>query len=713
MKRKLLFTALLLLALALPFMVCAETLSVENDRYILSLDADTLEISVTYKQGGQTITSSQDVSRSDANDSWKGFLQSSITLEVTEGTNLTAKRVDAFTAQPLTQTRRIENGFEVDLDFTEIGQRLTMRVMLGEDNIYCMVPGSSIEEYGETKLSGLYLLPFFGATERAEKEGYMFVPEASGAIIALSDGSKSINTPYRKRIYGGNIGTDRIIEQVKGAEERPSARQASQITYPVYGMAYTQEQYGFMAVIDEGAQSANILCYPAGATTEFNWIGAQFILREEFILQTTRTQGLRSRESNAYTRDMGIKLFLLDGVDATYAGMARRYRAYLESEAVLSTQACSDYRVRLDFLGAESEKWLLWNRMVAISSLAQINDALTLYESAGITAPYVLYKGWQGGGLSLNYGSGNIGIDSRLGTEAQLLELAARVTDAGGEFALEQEAVMANPARLYNMQSDIVRGINQTVAKANTNKTLFPTMYYFTPSRTAKLLNSYKERYAADVSAVALPTLSNTLYSYYSAGQYYTRGDTQNAYAQVLKDLEEMRLALHNPIEAYYAMTDVYLDLPLSITSSSFIEAEVPFLPIVLSNAIPYYSEYINFAPNRQTTLLKLIEYGANPSFILTGEDVTKLKHTNSSDVFVAQYNTMLQTVAAFNESLRTVRDRVDGARLYNHEIIRDGLVMVQYDNGITIVVNYQDTDAGYRGKVIPAQGYALFEEAK
>ena len=106
-----------------------------------------------------------------------------------------------------------------------------------------------------------------------------------------------------------------------------------------------------------------------------------------------------------------------------------------------------------------------------------------------------------------------------------------------------------------------------------------------------------------------------------------------------------MPLALENPLAGYYGEMDAYLDLPLDTTSYSFLSAEVPFLPMVLSGQKPYYSPWLNFESNTSRTLLKLVEYGAYPSWLVTGEDVQPLINTNSSDVFTAQWNVMLPTI--------------------------------------------------------------------
>ena len=131
------------------------------------------------------------------------------------------------------------------------------------------------------------------------------------------------NTPYIKRIYGANVGVDR---STSSRLNRP----AEEITLPIYGMAYSEEGAAFLAVAEMGEEAAEMLAYPGGVITEYNWAAVHFILRESYIRQTTRTMGLPARETNAYCRDMKVRFYFLQGEEASYAGMARKYRQVLE-----------------------------------------------------------------------------------------------------------------------------------------------------------------------------------------------------------------------------------------------------------------------------------------------------------------------------------------------------------------------------------------------
>ncbi len=699
MKRK--FMLIVLLCLLLVPSALAEIHTVENESLTLAIDTQTLDLTVTDKASGKTFSSQVDTTVTKLNKDWTAFLSSSIVLDVTEGTSVKSKQVALASGNVEVSVTPVENGLDAALDFTKICQKLTVRFRLEGDSLTVTIPGDSIVEYGETRLCGLYLLPSFGATFRDEHAGYIFVPEAAGALINFADGTSSGSTPYSKRIYGTNAGVDKsVIYELN--------RPAEQITLPVYGMAYTDENLGYLAIVEKGSEAAEIMAYPAGVITQFNWAAAHFTLRETYIAQTTRALGLSSRESKAYLRDMSVRFCLLNGEDADYAGMARRYRAQLEQDGAIAS-ADTAYRPRLDFLGAESTDFLLWNSVEKMTTVRQMAEILDAYTAGGVESPLVIYRGWQPGGQTWSLGSGDVSLEGKLGREAEIEALAEEVREKGGRFFLALDPVKANPDRMYNMRVDVVRTIGQTIAETQTGKEHTPMLYYLTPSRSAEILRALAEKWRGKVDGVALMTLPDTLYSYYSRGGNHSRGETLAAYQAILSE-QDMTLALENPLAGYLAQTDLVIDLPLDTTSYSFLSAQVPFLPMVLSGHVPYYSQWLNFESNARRALLKLVEYGAYPSWILTGEDVQPLIHTNSSDVFTAQWDVMLPAVQSVDGALREMHAKLGGAAIADHQLLDGDVARVVYDNGMSVIVNYRRSAWTQDGLTVPAQSWVLLD---
>ena len=710
MKCKLL---ILLALLLLPVIALADTHTVENDNLLLTIDDATLYMTVTDKASGKSFASSIEPASGKLS-GWKAFVASPLALDVVDGQSVITKQQALMGNQVAIDLTMLDNGADALVDFTALGVKVKLQIRLEDDSIAITLPKDGLEEYPvskgidkktgletftDTRVCGVYLLPCFGATKLDEKAGYMLVPEAAGALIEFSDGEGVGTTPFSKRVYGTNIGVDKSVMTELN-------RPAEQITLPVYGMAYTDDQLGYLAVVENGSEAAEIMAYPGGVITDYNWAAAHFTLREQYIAQTTRTLGLNSRESKPYMRDMTVRFYILSGENASYTGMAQRYRKVLQESGGLNT-ADTTYRPRLDFLGAESVEFLLWNSVEPMTSVEQMDEILTACDESGIADPLVIYRGWQPGGLTWSLGSGSVKLEGKLGREDDLIDLAQKIRENGGKFMLEIDPVQANPDRMYNMRVDVVRTLGQTIAEHQTGKELYPKLYYLTPGRSAEILKAMADKWGKHVDGLALVKLPNTLYSYYSRGGNHSRGETLAAYQDTLASLNAP-LALENPLSGYLGQTDVFLDLPLDTTSYSFLSAEVPFLPMVLSGNIPYYATWLNFESNQQKALLKLVEYGAYPSWLLTGEDVQPLIHTNSSDVFTAKWDVLLPTMTEINAQMQSLHEAIDGSAMAKHELLDTDVAKVTYENGTVVYVNYRRADVSADGVTIPALGYLV-----
>ena len=710
MKCKLL---ILLALLLLPVIALADTHTVENDNLLLTIDDATLYMTVTDKASGKSFASSIEPASGKLS-GWKAFVASPLALDVVDGQSVITKQQALMGNQVAIDLTMLDNGADALVDFTALGVKVKLQIRLEDDSIAITLPKDGLEEYPvskgidkktgletftDTRVCGVYLLPCFGATKLDEKAGYMLVPEAAGALIEFSDGEGVGTTPFSKRVYGTNIGVDKSVMTELN-------RPAEQITLPVYGMAYTDDQLGYLAVVENGSEAAEIMAYPGGVITDYNWAAAHFTLREQYIAQTTRTLGLNSRESKPYMRDMTVRFYILSGENASYTGMAQRYRKVLQESGGLNT-ADTTYRPRLDFLGAESVEFLLWNSVEPMTSVEQMDEILTACDESGIADPLVIYRGWQPGGLTWSLGSGSVKLEGKLGREDDLIDLAQKIRENGGKVMLEIDPVQANPDRMYNMRVDVVRTLGQTIAEHQTGKELYPKLYYLTPGRSAEILKAMADKWGKYVDGLALVKLPNTLYSYYSRGGNHSRGETLAAYQDTLARLNAP-LALENPLSGYLGQTDVFLDLPLDTTSYSFLSAEVPFLPMVLSGNIPYYATWLNFESNQQKALLKLVEYGAYPSWLLTGEDVQPLIHTNSSDVFSAKWDVLLSTMTEINGKLAALHEAIGGSAMAKHELLDTDVVKVTYENGTAVYINYRKADVNADGITVPALGYLV-----
>ena len=81
---------LLLLLLLLPCIGMAETHTVENEGYVLTIDGETMALTMLDKASGKLYASGADPDSVSGNAAWKGFLSSSFSIDYVFGTSTSA-----------------------------------------------------------------------------------------------------------------------------------------------------------------------------------------------------------------------------------------------------------------------------------------------------------------------------------------------------------------------------------------------------------------------------------------------------------------------------------------------------------------------------------------------------------------------------------------------------------------------------------------------
>ena len=172
----------------------------------------------------------------------------------------------------------------------EVDQKPVFRCSLeytfnNDGSLSVRLPANSIA-FDETvyTLESITPLQYFGASH-LDKEGYVFVPDGSGAVINYEDfySKTDSNNRLNVTINMGTYGSDYCYSRITGAHRE-------QVTMPVYGVVgqestssfdkiYTDADLkttGFFAILEEGAALANLSVRFGGTQSKFASAFASF-----------------------------------------------------------------------------------------------------------------------------------------------------------------------------------------------------------------------------------------------------------------------------------------------------------------------------------------------------------------------------------------------------------------------------------------------------
>lgn len=684
----------------------------ENKNYALYMNEEYLSI-ILYDKANDTYMESA-VSYDDGknNDTWLGAMRSALVLTLIHQ-SIDTMQADLINDDVEKEITYKEDGFSAKVFWKKYQLGMTLEVTLNEDGVTAKIPDESIIEKSDAYYIGtISMYPYMGSSYLDSKEGYMFIPDGNGALIYLDDKDGRFNSGYSAMVYGKDVGfvDSEVVSLLWG--ELEMVNDSNKVLAPVYGMAYTDDEMAYLAVIEKGAERCSIEASPNGANIDYNRIHAKFVERRLYTQPTSNnsTSGsFKLVEADRSHSDLQIRFLFLNGKNANYCGMANAYREYLIQKGDLMVQE-DDYRTRVDFLGTDRETWLMGTKAIVMTTVEDIRNIYSDLESEGVTDLFTVYKGWQKGGI-YDLPITSYKADSNIGGTKQLTELMEEASGKDIEFYLYNEALHINPDE-QNATFNVVKKVNKKKFEESTYKDVYEKFLYLTPARSKVLLDKFMNSYSKQgATNLALAGITNNLYSYSYNSKFYTRYDCADTYAQAVASVDEqMNLVLEQPYAYLWKYAESFMDMPMYNSSYIYEDADVPFMSIVLKGVMPVYSEYINFEANKQEFFLKLIETGTYPSFYITQENSADLLYTNSCDIYSSQYSVYRDTILEYAKELKEVNQKILGAHIVGHQILGNGITVVTYDNGVQIYLNYASTSQKADGLTLEAMSYKVVE---
>ena len=85
-----------------------------------------------------------------------------------------------------------------------------------------------------------------------------------------------------------------------------------------------------------------------------------------------------------------------------------------------------------------------------------------------------------------------------------------------------------------------------------------------------------------------------------------------------------------------------------------------------------------------------------------------ELRNTNSAYIYTSEFSVLEEKIVSYDREIGEVLRQVEGAGILRHEYLEDKVVYVEYENGISLVVNYGEADYVYGNESIPSYSYSL-----
>ncbi len=689
-----------------PYTVEGYRLRLESDHLQVWVQDKTSRVRITDKRSGYIWGLREDEKPDGLNKSWYARASSLCAIDYYDKSG-SEKSASAESKGAKLSYEWGKDAFVCRVDLTEQGIRFAVRAALEGDSLTLRVEDGSLEEYGDCKIKSLYFMPFLGSTYSDETSGYFFVPDGCGALLRFQKPS-DYNSALEGRIYGSDPGIDSLTTAANLLASRGNDYLVEEnvMTLPVFGIVHGQGQNGIFAMVTGGVEQAYITASVAGVITDYNWCTARFDYRTSYMKPVNKAgSGVYTAQEEANPIAPAAEYVFLTGGQAHYSAMAVYYRERLEAQGSLP-EGTPEKQIPLwvSILGAEIKKGILYDTTTVLSTVEEGQAITAGLQAAGIGNLRACYMGWEQGGLN---GSryGELDLDYRLGSSGEMERWQDALRAAGGELSLYRNLGQANEDQI-SLRSQAAMNISSAYIhySVDNDSLMYPDSYVVKADVARNNLKDLAQKWEG--YSLALDHIGGNPWTDYTRGGQMSRPETMAALTGMLESTPNA--ALFQPSAYQWRYVRDYLDMPMTNSQYLCETDTVPFLQMVLKGSVNYYAPYMNLGFCSDGAVLKMVEYGAYPAFVVAGAESHELEDTPLENMFSVCYDDWQSSMVQIYQYVSRALNQVEGRRMTDHAMVAPGVARVTYEGGVQIYVNYNDRSVTVDGVQVPAMSYRV-----
>ncbi len=592
--------------------------------------------------------------------------------------------------------------------------RIALEYYIDETGLRVRIPANGIRyDQSSYQLNKIICLPYMGAAD-SNFTGYTMFPDGSGTLTRFEDVKESGQS---FSFFGIPYGQDYVYRTMKIGKNLMPMRM------PVFGVVedtqYTTtdeasgesstyiRKSGYFAIIEEGDALAMIRANHGERGHHYYAIQIELDPRpkDTFSLSSIVSVGgngsITAVSDRKYTGNFTIRYIMLsdleyaekNGIDASgcydtsYLGMAFAYRQRLISTGALVDEKleAGDIPLYLETLGAMNVQEKFLSIPVTVKkALTTFNDVKKIHAELGeegITNLVFKLTGFMNGGLKSTL-SNQIDVEKVVGGNSGLKKLQKYANEKNFEIYLDADFSYTYKDTLFdgfNRRKEAARAIDDRFVQkqeydAVLQKFTSTGMLVIAPSSFESIFGKLnKDAKKLNLEGLSLGALGSDLSSDFDEDDPYNREDSKQ---QVIDTLEKVRKAGYDVMMDggnAYAVGYAKHILNISLVSSRRAQASeaIPFFALVYHGYLNYAGSPTNMAGDIRYEMLKILENGANPYFILVYRNAEKLKEDKTlSKYFSISYQNwkedLIETYKALNAALSPVKN----SPMANHEFL-------------------------------------------
>lgn len=640
------------------------------------------------------------------NDAVKEIISSGVTIDVYDSSTLNETTKYSANSKDCTISyQNITDGVLASFDFKTVGISFDVEIKLDSEGLKANVLFDTLKEVPyktaamkyakEYKLKSVTLFPYFGS-DNYNINAYAFIPDGSGALIKYT--STSFDTAYIKRIYGADLG----VELEKNAEY---LKNENNISMPIFGINHGYNQASVLVEATKGYGSCELHSYPYNySNLNLNRTFMKYIARDKYNIDmaSATTGSITIINSGVYSENFELTYKFLSGNNAGYVGMAKAYKEKLG----LTSEVDKNGVLKLDVVCQDYKKGLFGKNYIEMTTYKELLAILKDLKASGVGAIEVNYIGYNKNGYFDNTLT-KVKIDRSLGSKADYNELVKYCCDNDVKLFYYSNPLVATK---NIVSKKTIKKLNLKIFEYNFKSSIEQTGIIINPTSISNYFLKYEKQYnKLNMSNFSFDYVGNAAFCYRYGGKDYSREEMVNQVKEELTKLDsKYDIALSKPNNYLFNTISSYYDADYESSKYSFITSSIPFVSLVLSGNVNLYSSNINYVSNYDLYALRMLEYGINPSYVITNNPTSDLRYCNYEYLFTTEYNLWKDNIVNLYNKVKTPLNKINGYSLINHKYIASGIVECSYSNGVKLYINYTSDIYNLSGQDISPMSYLV-----
>jgi len=592
---------------------------------------------------------------------------------------------------------------------------ITFRYSLEGNSLVLNIPFDKIAYRIAYPLVRLTVLPFFGAGG-LEDEGYLMVPDGSGALIYFNNGRQNQLT-YSNFVYGWDEGLKR--EAVINDNRAP---------FPAFGIE--KNGRAFLCVIEEGSSYASIGADVSGRNSSWNNVYPRFNMVHSELMNIS---GRSDRAVYQYERSLpegeSITLRYILCEEDGYVGMAKEYRSwFLNKYPSLRGRNERGVPIAVEILGAVNKTQhrlgIPFDLPLKLTSYKEAAGMVEDFAGFGWKNVHIKLNGWFNRSVGHTIPT-NIKLISELGSKNDFQDLTSAARQSGYKLYPEVDFFFMRDKRIFDRFSlyrDTSRFLNRERIQRYPYSFVWfgerinwgKLNYIARPEITMSMIGDFSKNSGSfGLENIAFRNMGSTLAGDYNERRFVSREASMIMRQEKFDELNKsgigiMFLAGH----AYAApFADFIVDIALDDQSFGITDVPIPFYQIALHGLVPYTGRAINLAEDYTKHFLKTVESGAGLYFSFMTEETAVLQETKFRQFYANEYNKWVQDADALYKRFTADFGNLFSQAITDHVILSSGVTMTSYEDGTRVIVNASNFAVHYYDRYISANSYVVLRQ--